>query len=269
MVSDSSGETVIAVSKAATSQFENIEIKEYMWPLVRVKSQINQLIESIKKKPGLVIYTIINKDLRDYLKARCQETNTKCISPIGNIISEISSYCGIAASKKNPEKEIFDDESYFKKIEAINFTVNHDDGQLSQNFNEADILIMGVSRTSKSPTSLYLAQRGYKVANWPVINGIDYNLSQINNPLVVGLTISVDRLIQIRQFRLISKDIKHCNNEYTDALVAKEELKYANKIFRHHNIPVIDVTSKAIEEISAEIINLYFTKKGEHLVRIS
>jgi regulator of PEP synthase PpsR (kinase-PPPase family) len=268
MVSDSSGETVVAVSKAVISQFENVQVKEYMWPLVRAKAQIDNLIQDVEKNPGIVLYTIINKELRDYLKLRCAEINVKCISPIANVISEISKYCGVLASKKNPEKEIFDDMSYFRKIDAINFAVNHDDGQQNQNFNEADILILGVSRTSKSPTSLYLAQRGYKVANWPIINGVEYDPLRFNNPLIVGLTVSIDRLIQIRQCRLIAQDVKNYDNEYTDALTIKDELKYANKIFQRNNIPVIDVTSKAVEEISAEIINLYFVKKGEHLVSL-
>lgn len=268
MVSDSSGETVVAVSKAVISQFENIQVKEYMWPLVRGKAQIDNLIQDIKSRPGIVIYTIINKELRDYLKSKCAEINVRCISPISKIISEVSEHCGVTASKKNPEKEIFDDMSYFKKIDAINFAVNHDDGQQSKNFNEADILIVGVSRTSKSPTSLYLAQRGYKVANWPIINGIDYDFSKFHNPLIVGLTVSIDRLIQIRQCRLLAQDIKNYDNEYTNAFTIKDELKYANKIFQHNSIPIIDVTSKAVEEISAEIINLYFLKKGEHLVNL-
>ncbi len=268
MVSDSSGETVIAVSKAVISQFENLHVKEYMWSLVRAKTQIDGLIEDIKKNPGIVVYTIINIELRQYLKLKCREMGVPCISPIAKIISEISNYCGILTSKKNPDKEIFADMTYFKKIEAVNFTISHDDGQQNKNFNKADILITGVSRTSKSPTSLYLAQRGYKVANWPIIKSVEYDFSKFNHPLIVGLTISIDRLIQIRHSRLISKDVRKHNNEYTDALSVEDELKYANKILRQHNIPVIDVTSKAIEEISAEIINLYFTKKGEHLVNL-
>ena len=266
MVSDSSGETVIAVSKAVISQFENLRVKEYMWFLVRNKVQIDKLIEDIRKNLGVVIYTIINKELRQYLKLKCQEIGVPCVSPISKIISEISNYCGIAASKKTPNKEIFTNLTYFKKIEAMNFTINHDDGQQSKNFNAADILIVGVSRTSKSPTSLYLAQRGYKVANWPIINGVEYDFSKFNHPLIIGLTISIDRLMQIRYSRLIAKDIREHNSEYTDALSIEDELKYANKLLKHYNIPIIDVTSKAIEEIAAEIINLYFAKKGRHLV---
>lgn len=268
MVSDSSGETVTAVSKAAVSQFENIKVKEYMWSLVRTKTQIDKLIENIKQKPGIVLYTIISEELRQYLKLKCKEIGVPCISPISKIISEISNYCGITASKKTPHKEIFTDLTYFKKIEAMNFTITHDDGQQNNNFNKADILIVGVSRTSKSPTSLYLAQRGYKVANWPIINSIEYDFSKLTYPLIVGLTISIDRLIQIRHSRLIAKNIGKSDNEYIDALSIEDELKYANKILRYYNIPIIDVTSKAIEEVAAEIINLYFEKRGGHLVSL-
>ena len=266
MVSDSSGETVVAVSKAVVSQFDNIKIQEYMWPLVRSKKQIDDVVISLKKNPGVVIYTIINRELREYLKEQCNKLNVKCFSPIASIISEICSYYDIQTSKKTPEKEILSDTSYFRKIEAMNFTVNHDDGQQVHDFNNADILLVGVSRTSKSPTSLYLAQRGYKVANWPIINEIEYDFSLIKTPLIVGLTVSIDRLIQIRQCRLIGQNFSDFKNDYTDALSIREEIRYANKIFKNNNFPVVDVTSKAIEEISAEIINLYFAKKGEHLV---
>ena len=266
MVSDSSGETVVAVSKAVVSQFDNIKVQEYMWPLVRSKKQIDDMVISLKKSPGVVIYTILNRELREYLKDQCNKLNVKCFSPIASIIAEICSYYNIQTSKKTPEKEILDNTSYFKKIEAMNFTVNHDDGQQGQDFNNADILLVGVSRTSKSPTSLYLAQRGYKVANWPIINGVEYDFSSIKNPLVVGLTISIDRLIQTRQCRLIGQDFNNFRNDYTDVMSIREEIKYANKIFKNNNFPIVDVTSKAIEEISAEIINLYFAKKGEHLV---
>ncbi|RST62867.1 pyruvate, water dikinase regulatory protein [Candidatus Aquarickettsia rohweri] len=266
MVSDSSGETVIAVSKAVVSQFDSIKIHEYMWPLVRSKKQIDEVVVSLKKNPGVVIYTIINRELREYLKEQCNKLNVKCFSPIASIISEICSYYNIQTSKKTPEKEILSDTSYFKKIEAINFTVNHDDGQQINDFNNADILLVGVSRTSKSPTSLYLAQRGYKVANWPIINDVEYDFSLIKNPLIVGLTVSIDRLLQIRQCRLIGQNFSDFRNDYTDALSIREEIRYANKIFNNNKFPVVDVTSKAIEEISAEIINLYFAKKGEHLV---
>ncbi len=267
-VSDSSGETVIAVSKAVISQFDNITVQEYMWPLVRSKEQIDEIAAALEKKPGIVIYTIINRELREHLKLKCKDLGVKCFSPIANIIAEVCSYCGVVASKKTPEKEILSDLNYFKKIDAINFTVNHDDGQQNKDFNNADILLTGVSRTSKSPTSLYLAQRGYKVANWPIINGVEYDFSSISKPLVIGLTISIERLLQIRQYRLMGQDLKNFKNNYTDATSIKDEIKYANRIFKKNNFPVIDVTSKAIEEISAEIINLYFAKKGGHLITI-
>lgn len=271
-VSDSSGETVIAVSKAVISQFDNITVQEYMWPLVRSKEQIDEVIASLEKKAGIVIYTILNKELREYLKLKCKKLNVKCFSPIANIISEICLHCGVETSKKTPEKEILSDLNYFKKIEAINFTVNHDDGQQNKDFNNADILLTGVSRTSKSPTALYLAQRGYKVVNWPIINGIEYDFSLISNPLVIGLTISIERLLQIRQYRLMGQmrgqNLRDFKNDYTDVTSIKDEIKYANRIFKKNNFPVINVTSKAIEEISAEIINLYFAKKGEHLITV-
>ena len=265
MVSDSSAETVTVVSKAVTSLFETIKFNEYMWPLVRSKSQVDELMHNIKKKPDIVIYTILDKELRQYLKSCCQELKVKCLSPISDIVDIISEYCGVSASKKKPGKAIFSDENYFKRIEALNFTIAHDDGQQNKDYNTADILITGVSRTSKTPTSLYLAQRGYKVANWPIINNVSYDFSTIKKPLIVGLFISANRLIEIRNSRLLGYDIKR-SNDYTSALAIKEEINYAKEIFLKENIPTIDVTYKAIEEVAAEIINLYFLKKGEHLV---
>ncbi len=267
MVSDSSAETVIAVSKAATSLFENIKFNEYVWPLIRSEDQIDTLIKDIKAKPGVVIYTILDKHLREYLKERCKSLNIFCISPISDIVDVISKHSGISASKTTPGKTIFSDSQYFKKIECLNFAIAHDDGQQNQDYDNADILITGISRTSKTPTSLYLAQRGYKVANWPIIKDVHYDFSRYTKPLIVGLFIMPNRLTEIRSARLLGYDIKSNDNDYVSMLSIKEEVNYAKQIFLKEKIPMIDVTYKAIEEVAAEIINLYFTKKrGEHLL---
>ena len=271
MVSDSSGDTVLTVGKAVMSQFENIAVKEYIWPLIRNKEQVDNLLSNVTKNPGIILYTIVNDELRTYLKEQGENIMVPCISVISRIIHEIAEYIGTEASRKVPGKQVRLDAAYFRKIDAINYTIHHDDGQLRHDYNKADILLVGVSRTSKSPTSLYLAQRGYKVANLPIINDVEYDLSDITSPLIVGLTISVEYLVKIRRKRLLSKDkmsVIDNSNVYTEILDVKAEISYANKLFREMQIPVIDVTSKAIEENVAEIINIYFAKKGEHLVKI-
>jgi regulator of PEP synthase PpsR (kinase-PPPase family) len=267
LVSDSSGETVFAAAKAVASQFKSLDITEYMWPLVRDKKHIDQLITDIKqKKPGIVIYTIINPDLRDYLVRQCANLKVECISPIEPTISAITRLSGVQTSKTTPDKEIFSDESYLKRMDAINFAIKHNDGQNINNYNTADILILGVSRTSKSPTSFYLAQRGYKVANWPIIYPVEYDLAKFNNPLIVGLTVSLSRLLQVRTERF-SHNNYDSSNEYTHHFSVKRELQYAEKLFKKNNIPTVNVTSKAVEEIAAEIINLNFQREGAHTVK--
>ena len=267
LVSDSSGETVLATAKAVASQFQLIEITEYIWPLVRDKKQIDQLIVDIKQKqPGIVIYTIINPDLRKYLIQECADLKVECISPIDPTISAITKLSGAQISKTTPDKETFSDESYFKRMDAINFAIEHNDGQNIRNFNEADILILGVSRTSKSPTSFYLAQRGYKVANWPIINQVECSFTKFTKPLIIGLTVSLSRLLQVRTARFGYNKYDR-ENEYTNYLSVKNELQYAEKLFKQNYIPIVNVTSKAVEEIAAEIINIYFQKEGVHTVK--
>ena len=264
LVSDSSGETVFAAAKAVVSQFQSLSLAEFMWPLVRDKKHIDELTADIKK-PGLVIYTIINPELRDYLVQKCAALKVKCISPIEPTISAITMLTGVQISKTTPDKVIFSDEGYLRRMDAINFAIKHNDGQNINNFNNADILILGVSRTSKSPTSFYLAQRGYKVANWPVIYPAEYNLTNFDKPLIVGLTVSLNRLLQVRVERFSQSDFDS-SNEYTNYFSVKRELQYAEKLFKKHRIPIVNVTSKAVEEIAAEIINLNFRKAGAHTV---
>lgn len=272
MVSDSSGDTVIMVGKAVMSQFENTEVKEYIWPLIRTREQVDDLLFHVKKAPGIILYTIVNDELRYYLKKECENAGTLCISVISRVIQEVANYIGDQASRKIPGKQVKLDSAYFRKMEAINYTMHHDDGQLRHDYNKADILILGVSRTSKSPTSLYLAQRGYKVANLPIINKVPYDFSDITKPLIIGLEVSADYLVRVRENRLFPKGkpsvLDANNNNYTEMFSVKEEINYANKIFRGMDIPVIDVTSKAVEEVVAEIVNVFFVKKGGHLLKV-
>lgn len=263
LVSDSSGETVISVAKSALKHFRSIETVEYVWSFVKEKDKVNEILEVIEKKNdeyNFVICTITDDDVRQYLKDSCEKLKIPYRAILSHIIREISSYLEIEKDEKlDLHAEIKNE--YFQRIEAINFTINHDDGQNTQDIEKADIILVGVSRTSKSPTSTYLAYRGYKVANIPFVSGIPFyvDLKRLEKKLTIGLTIGAGRLIEIRKNRLTS--IKNENNSvYAKREKVEEEIKDAEELFRKNNWPIIDVTQKSIEEVSATIIQ-YFNKK--------
>lgn len=269
LISDSSGETVIAVSKATMVQFPNVAVEEKLFLLVRSQEQVNDFIDEYIKSPGVIIYTMGDSPVRDYFLERCKELSIELISPLDTIVNFIAKKININPSDTGPGKYKSLDKDYYSKIDSINFAIAHDDGQHAENYENADIVLLGVSRTSKSPTSLYLGQRGYKVANYPVILGLPLNIPNLEKllgqglPIFIGLTTTSHNLSKIRASRLHML----CNEEdvasqaivekYTSDTAIKEEIAYANNIFKMLKIPVIDVTNKAIEESAAEIINLY------------
>lgn len=269
LISDSSGETVIAISKATIVQFPEIEMEEKLFLLVRSQSQVDVLIDEYIKQPGIVIYTMGHSAIRDYFLKMCKKHSVEAISPLDFIVDFISNKIHVDPSDTAPGKYKSLDKEYYNRIESINFAITHDDGQHMENYDNADIVLLGVSRTSKSPTSLYLGQRGYKVANYPIILGLSLDIVMFNQllkrgrPMFIGLTTSAYHLKKIRTTRLSML----CNNDhkssqliaynYTSELALQEEISYANSIFQNLQIPVIDVTNKAIEESAAEIINLY------------
>jgi regulator of PEP synthase PpsR (kinase-PPPase family) len=269
LISDSSGETVIAVSKATIVQFPQIEMEEKLFLLVRSESQVDEFINEYIKQPGIVIYTMGHSSIRDYFLSMCNRYSVEAISPLDLIVNFISNKIHIDPSDTAPGKYKSLDKEYYNRIESINFAINHDDGQHIENYVNADIVLLGVSRTSKSPTSLYLGQRGYKVANYPIILGLSLEISNFNallkrrQPMFIGLTTSAYNLKRIRATRLsMLCDKDHKSSElivynYISELVLQEEIAYANGVFRNLKIPVIDITNKAIEESAAEIINLY------------
>ena len=271
LVSDASGETVTTIAKAIAAQFEDqIEMTEYLWPLVRSKSAIDDILSEIKPhSSSIVLFTMIDLELRSYLELKCEELCVLSIFALEYVINSLADFTGTQVKGSGiPGKYKKLDANYYKKIDTLNFTLQHDDGNDFKDVNESDILILGVSRTSKSPVSLYLAQRGYKVANLPIINGIDVTISNITKPIIVGLTILPEILLQIRSNRLTLYNVKP-NKEvdnYTDIDNIKAEINYAIGIFRKNKIPVIDVSRKAVEEVAAEIMNIYAVKKGEYKI---
>jgi [pyruvate, water dikinase]-phosphate phosphotransferase / [pyruvate, water dikinase] kinase len=266
LLSDSSGETVLYTASAVLAQFEGIYINKFMWPMVRTKAQIDSLIKVINVMHGVIMYTLVDPEIEKYLKEVCQLQGIPVVSVLGGLIEEMSQHIKGKRKRSVPglQHKILD-EDYNDRIAAIDYTISHDDGQMQKDLTKADIIIIGASRTSKSPTSLYLAQRGFKTANVPFIGGVklDIDIPQLQNKLIVGLTIAAERLKMIRDNRLssLSAEPKKVNN-YTEISSIREELIEARKFFQENNIPVIDVTGRAIEETSAEIINLYYEKFG-------
>jgi len=263
LVSDSTGETVSSVARATLAQFEGIEVEEYTWPLVRTKGQIDKVIEGVRKKPGFVIYTMSDKTLRRHLKDNCKKMNVPCISAISRVLKELSEFFHIKTSAHQPGRQHELDEEYFSRVEAINFALTHDDGQSVWDLEESDVVLIGASRTSKSPTSMYLAYRGFRAANVPFVSTVPLPdiVFHLKKPLIVGLTISPDVLVQIRKNRLLSIN-EDSNTDYTDIDQVKEELVKVRRIFTKYGWPVIDVTRRSVEETTANIIQIYQKRKA-------
>ncbi|KDB56068.1 hypothetical protein O997_04445 [Anaplasma phagocytophilum str. MRK] len=263
LVSDSTCETVVSVARAAVEHFKSLEVNEFVWSLVGSKSHVDRIISSIdRKRNNLIMYTVLDDDLREYLKKKAEAYNIRCIPILSHIIREISCYLSVAKDPNAHPHRLSDE--YFNRIEAINYTIAHDDGQSLWDIDDADIIIVGVSRTSKSPTSIYLAYRGYKVVNIPFVHSITLPIDSaaLADKLVVGLTIDIDRLIQIRRNRLISmKNQSNCN--YISYEQVEQEISEVNRICMKNQWPLIDVTQKSIEETAATIIQFFNRKNNK------
>lgn len=265
LVSDSTGETVSSVARAATVQFDDIEPREHIWPLVRTKGQLDKVIAGIQANPGVVMYTLVDKNLRDTLKAECLKLSLPCIPVLAQVLAELTTYLGIESSSL-PGRQHELDEKYFSRVEAVNFTLSHDDGQATWDLQDADIVLVGVSRTSKSPTCVYLAHRGFKAANVPFVSGcpLPEGLETMTKPLIVGLTISSDRLVQIRKTRLQSLKQEEDTN-YVDMEKVEQEILESRRLYTKHKWPVIDVTRRSVEETAATIIQLFHERMEKQL----
>jgi [pyruvate, water dikinase]-phosphate phosphotransferase / [pyruvate, water dikinase] kinase len=261
LISDSTGETLVSVSRAVLSQFEGVESNEFIWSLVRNRTELEKVMESVSKEPGIVMYTILNDDLIEPLKRKCYEMNVPCIPVLSHIIGEFSNYLGMHISHTVGRQHLLDSE-YFSRVEAISYTLTHDDGQSTWDLFDSDIIIIGVSRTSKSPTSVYLSCRGHKTANIPFVSieTIPQSLYDVKKPLIVGLTINPEKLVQIRQTRLTSLG-QEVASDYVDVESVKNEIAESRKLFAKLGCPIIDVTKRSVEETSAKIIQLLQEKK--------
>ncbi len=261
LVSDSTGETLSSVSRAALSQFENVESIDFTWPLVRTKSQIEKINESITKNPGIVMYTILQDDIVGSLIAHCNKIGVPHISVLSDVVQKFSSHLEMDVNNVTGRQHLLD-ENYFSRVEAINYTMSHDDGQSDWDIDKADIMLIGVSRTSKTPTSIYLSCRGYKTANIPFVSieAMPSNLISLTKPLIVGLVINPEKLVDIRSNRMVSMGQDEKTN-YIDIDSVKKEIAESRKLFTRLKCPVIDVTNRSVEETSARIIQFYQSKK--------
>jgi regulator of PEP synthase PpsR (kinase-PPPase family) len=257
LVSDSTGETLQSMTKAALVQFEGVPPIEHVWTLTRTLRQLDDILDSIEKKPGLVLYTLVNKEMRDVLELGCQRLNVPCVSILDPVLMAFSTFLG-QEIRQLPGRQHKLDKDYFGRIEALNYTMAHDDGQTPEGLVDADIVLVGVSRTSKTPTSFYLAHRGYKTANVPIDPSIPLpqKLFALKKPIVIGLTTSPERLSEIRKNRLLSLHEK-VETDYVDRDRIKEEVIFARKMCTREGWPVIDVSRRSVEETAAQIITLY------------
>ena len=259
LVSDATGETLKSVAKAALVQFQKSqeEVETHTWALVRKPLQMERVVEAIAAMGGLVLFTIVDQELREILVKGCAKAKLPIVPVLDPVIMAFGKYLGEKAVNL-PGRQHEMDAEYFHRIDAMHFTIAHDDGQHLEDLDKADIVLVGVSRTSKTPTSIYLANRGLKTANVPIVPGLisPPEVESLKNPLVVGLTASPDRLVSIRRSRLISMN-QTTETAYVDDERIKEELMIARKLCAKHNWPIIDVTRRSIEETAAAILNLH------------
>lgn len=262
LLSDSTGETLEIIAKAALAQFEGAEVVRHFWPMVRSQQHLDRIMGDITAHPGLVFYTMASSEMRARLEERCGALGLPVISVLDTAVEALGAALG-QDPKARPGRQHVLNEAYFARVEAIQFTIAHDDGVAWEDWEEADIVLAGVSRTSKTPTSIYLANRGYKVANIPIVveSPPPPALFGLRHPLVVGLTTAPERLIQVRRNRLLSLN-QAPETAYVDQDRVGREVQYARRMFADNDWPVIDVTRRSIEETAAAVINLYNEFRG-------
>ncbi len=263
LVSDATGDTLLSLAAAALVQFEGAEPNRHMWTMVRSKALLLPVIAAIKKSPGLVMFTLVDHNLREILREECRRLQVPCVPVLDPILGALENFLG-AESRELPGGQHVMDADYFGRIDAIQFSLHHDDGQAVDGFHRADVILVGISRTSKTPTCMYLANRGLKAANIPLVPGVPLpdQLMHLGDVLIVGLTASPDRLVQIRRNRL--KYLRQDEDtDYVDIQAVKEEVINARRLFDKKGWPKIDVTRRSIEETAAAIIGLHTLRMEE------
>ncbi len=263
LVSDSTGETLNAMARAVCARFENVLPIEHIYALVRSPRQLERALTDIEEAPGVVIHTIVDDQLRTALEEGVRRLDMPCIAALDPLVSSLQRYLGASISRRVGVQHALDND-YFNRMDALNYAIGHDDGQGGQDLEQADVVLVGVSRTSKTPTCIYLAHRGVRAANVPLVptRPPPEKLFELKNTLVVGLTISPDRLIQIRRNRLLSLK-EDRESTYIDIEAVREETVKARRLYERRGWPVIDVTRRSVEETAAAVMNLLHGGHGQ------
>ncbi len=259
LISDSTGETLDRIFLAIKAQFKNIEYKIHTYSFTRTENQILKILSDAEKNSNsIILYSIVDSSLAKYLANISSDKKIPCFGVLGDLILSFSKLLNQKASHQPSGQHVLDDE-YYKRIEAIQFTMNHDDGNLVKEINKSDIILLGVSRTSKTPTAIYLANKGFKTSNIPLVNNNSIPKLLRENPkisCVIGLSTEPERLADIRKNRMNS--LKETENKsYTDLEKIKVEVEEAKKTFKRYKWPLIDVTRKSVEETAASVIKIY------------
>ena len=263
LISDATGETLTTIAKAAGVQYRQVRPIEHVHPLVRSARQLERVLQDVAATPGIVLYTVVNRDLTAEIERRCRELKVPCLHVLEPIMKVFESYLGAPQMPIVAGQHVLDAD-YFRRIDALNFTMAHDDGHLPEDLEQADIIILGISRTSKTPTSIYLAQRGYKVANVPLVPGIDPPevLTQPHKAFVVGLLASPERIAEIRLNRVQLMADRELG-DYVDRRQIAAEVAQSRRLFARHGWPSIDVTQRSIEETAATIIKFLNDRQAQ------
>ena len=256
LISDSTGETVESVARACLVQFDGVAPVEHLWNMMRNKGQMELAVQSIEENPGFVLYTLVNSELRRMLTSACRRLRVPCVPVLQPIMTAFTRYLE-TEGKSQPGRQHALDSEYYDRIAAMEYALAHDDGQSVWNLPEADIVILGVSRTSKTPTCMYLANRGIRAANLPIVLGVSLpdELFDLRGPVVVGLTKEAKSLVQVRRNRLRMLN-ETDETDYADPEVVMKELNFAKRLFNQQGWPVIDVTCRSIEETAAAILQI-------------
>jgi regulator of PEP synthase PpsR (kinase-PPPase family) len=264
MISDATGETLITVGRAAASQHVNVRAVEHIHSMVRSPKQLERVVAALEEQPGIVLYTLVDRNISEQLEAACRRIGIPCVSVLEPILQTMQSYLGVAGTRRVGAQHVLDAE-YFRRIDALNFTMLHDDGQLAGSLDEADVVLVGISRTSKTPTSIYLANRGIKTANIPIVPGIRLppDLEEAKHPLIVGLTASPERIVQLRENRVLGLNAAAHGESYVDKAAVASEVAFTRKLCERHGWPIIDVTRRSIEETAADIMALHQAARAE------
>ena len=257
LISDATGETLITVARAAAAQYAKVSPVEHVHPLVRTQKQLDRALADLEESPGIVLYTLLEENLVERLETKCRDLGLPCLSILGPVLHLFHAYLGAETTHKVGAQHTLNAE-YFRRIDALNYTMLHDDGQQTDDLEEADVVLVGVSRTSKTPTSIYLANRGVKTANVPLVPGVSLspNVERLSRPLVVGLFATPERIVQIRQNRLLGLKVEREDDQYIDRQAVTEEIAASRRLCAKHNWPLIDVTRRSIEETAAAVLAL-------------